>query len=157
MDTMNINFYTAPIGKIKIEDDGCFITGLSLAEENCKCSGIQSELSEIACKELTEYFNGQRKVFDLPLKPQGTEFQKSVWEALRQIPYGQTRSYAQIAEALNNPKGYRAVGMANNKNPILILIPCHRVIGKNGNLKGFAAGLSVKEYLLNLENRFFKA
>lgn len=152
---MNINFYNTPIGRIKIEDDGCFITGLTLADECSKSSGIQSELSKIAYKELTEYFNGQRKTFDLPLKPRGTDFQKAVWEALRQIPYGQTRSYAEIAEAVNSPKACRAVGMANHKNPILILIPCHRVIGKNGSLTGFAAGISVKEYLLEHEKRFF--
>lgn len=151
---MNINFYTLPIGRILIEDDGCFITRLTLADENSKGSGEKSELSKTAYMQLEQYFNGQRKTFDLPLKPKGTEFQKSVWNALRQIPYGQTCSYAQIAEAVNNPKACRAVGTANSKNPILILIPCHRVIGKNGSLTGFAAGLNVKEYLLNLEKHF---
>jgi methylated-DNA-[protein]-cysteine S-methyltransferase len=104
-------------------------------------------------KELEEYFSGKRRVFDLPVCPKGTEFQKKVWEALRAIPYGETQSYGEIAEALGGKRFSRAVGAANRKNPILILIPCHRVIGANGALTGFAAGLDLKAALLKLEKR----
>lgn len=102
-------------------------------------------------KQLNEYFEGKRKEFDLPLNIEGTPFQIKVWQALQKIPYGQTRSYKEIAEAINSPKAYRAVGMANNRNRIMIVIPCHRVIGSNNNLVGYAGGLKMKEMLLSLE------
>lgn len=104
-----------------------------------------------AFAQLSEYFSGKRKVFNLPLLLKGTDFQKQVWQALLKIPFGETRSYKQIAEAIGNPKAVRAVGMANNKNPLLIVVPCHRVIGANGKLVGYAVGLDKKEYLLRLE------
>lgn len=101
--------------------------------------------------QLSEYFEGRREHFDLPLLLHGTEFQKKVWNALCQIPYGQTRTYKQIAEYIDNPKACRAVGMANNKNPLMIIVPCHRVIGSNGSLTGYAGGLDIKEELLSIE------
>lgn len=104
-----------------------------------------------AMTQLTEYFAGTRQTFDLPLAPAGTDFQKKVWAALCTIPYGETRSYKEIALQINNPKGCRAVGMANNRNPIMLIIPCHRVIGSNGSLVGYAGGLDVKEWLLTHE------
>ena len=104
-----------------------------------------------AFAQLSEYFSGKRKTFNLPLLLKGTNFQKQVWQALLKIPFGETRSYKQIAEAIGNPKAVRAVGMANNKNPLLIVVPCHRVIGANGKLVGYAVGLDKKEYLLRLE------
>lgn len=106
-------------------------------------------------KQLLEYLHGQRREFDLPLKPQGTPFQRKVWTALQEIPYGQVRSYRDIALASDCPKGFRAVGMANNRNPIPIIIPCHRVIGANGSLVGYAGGLELKQALLALENPSF--
>lgn len=102
-------------------------------------------------KQLEEYFCGKRKKFNLPLKQEGTEFMQSVWKALETIPYGETRSYKQIAEMIGNPKAVRAVGMANHKNNIPIIIPCHRVIGNNGKLVGYALGLEMKQWLLDLE------
>ena len=96
-------------------------------------------------------FTGIGKSFDLPLNPRGTVFQQQVWKALYDIPYGETRSYKQIAESIGNPKAVRAVGMANNRNPILIVVPCHRVIGANGKLVGYGAGIEKKEFLLKLE------
>lgn len=102
-------------------------------------------------KQLEEYFCGKRKKFNLPLKQEGTEFMQSVWKVLETIPYGETRSYKQIAEMIGNPKAVRAVGMANNKNNIPIIIPCHRVIGNNGKLVGYALGLEMKQWLLDLE------
>lgn len=106
--------------------------------------------------QLSEYFSGNRKTFNLPLLLKGTDFQKQVWQALLKIPFGETRSYKQIAEAIGNPKAVRAVGMANNKNPLLIVVPCHRVIGANGKLVGYAVGLDKKEYLLRLEGSLRK-
>ena len=103
------------------------------------------------CEQLQAYFAGEVSVFDLPLDMQGTDFQKQVWQQLLQIGYGNTASYADIAARLNNPKAVRAVGMANSKNPIAIVVPCHRIIGSNGTLTGYAGGLERKRYLLNLE------
>ena len=97
---------------------------------------------------------GKRKSFDLPVKPEGTDFQKNVWEHLQQIPYGQTRTYGDLATMIGNKKASRAVGMANHCNPILILIPCHRVIGANGSLTGYAAGIEAKKYLLRMEKEY---
>ena len=106
-----------------------------------------------ALRQLEEYFSGSRKCFDLPINPQGTPFQRSVWTALCDIPYGETRTYGEIAAGIGNKKACRAVGMANNRNPIAIIIPCHRVIGANGKLVGYAGGLEVKRFLLELENK----
>ncbi|ERI05314.1 methylated-DNA--[protein]-cysteine S-methyltransferase [Aneurinibacillus aneurinilyticus] len=104
-----------------------------------------------ATEQLDEYFRGERREFTLPLDIHGTAFQKIVWEQLRRIPYGETRSYKDIALAINAAKAVRAIGGANNKNPLSIFIPCHRVIGSNGALVGYGGGLNVKEYLLRLE------
>lgn len=106
-----------------------------------------------AAAELGEYFAGRRRNFTLPLAPRGTEFQQRVWSELRRIPSGETRTYGEIARAIGQPRACRAVGMANNRNPIAILIPCHRVIGRDGLLTGYAAGLTVKQQLLELERR----
>ena len=102
-------------------------------------------------KQLQEYFNGQRKAFDVPLGMQGTLFQMAVWDELKQIPFGSTSSYQEIARKLNNPKAVRAVGSANGRNPISIIVPCHRVIGADGKLSGFAGGVDRKKILLDLE------
>lgn len=102
-------------------------------------------------QQLSEYFSGQREIFDLPLDFAGTDFQKQVWQALLTIPFGETRTYKQIAEHIGNVKAVRAVGAANGKNPISIIVPCHRVVGVNGKLVGFAGGLENKEILLMLE------
>lgn len=142
--------YEFPIKKLYIEADGEFITRISFFE----IFGNKKETPVIkrAKKQLDEYFTGKRKSFDLPLKLEGTEFQKAVWQELMKIPYGKTVNYYDIACAVKNPKACRAVGMANNKNKIPIIIPCHRVIGKSGTLTGYAGGLEVKKKLLELEN-----
>ena len=110
-----------------------------------------TELLSMATIQLDEYFQGKRTTFSLPFKLTGTPFQLAVWKKLQNIPYGQTTSYKEIAQKINKPKAYRAVGMANNKNPLPIIIPCHRVIGSNGKLIGYAGGLKLKNYLLELE------
>jgi len=104
-------------------------------------------------EQLDQFFAGERKSFNLPLAPEGTVFQQKVWKALQRIPFGGTASYSEIAENVGNPKGCRAVGMANARNPIPIIIPCHRVIGKNGSLSGFGGGIETKQYLLDLEKK----
>ena len=101
--------------------------------------------------ELTEYFAGKRREFTVPVSLMGTDFQMQVWQKLREIPYGETCSYGQLAEAVGNPRAARAVGMANNRNPVMIIVPCHRVIGKNSALVGYGGGLPAKKYLLELE------
>ncbi len=114
-------------------------------------SCVQEQILLQAEREVTEYFRGERSVFEVPLHLKGTEFQLKVWNALRQIPYGETRSYSEVAQMIGNPQACRAVGGANNRNPVLLMVPCHRVIGKNGNLVGFAGGLDVKQRLLDFE------
>lgn len=113
--------------------------------------GGDSEVLQAAETQLGEYFAGERRNFDLPLAPQGTAFQLAVWRELANIPYGDTISYAQLAQRLGNPNGTRAVGAANGRNPLPIVLPCHRVIGADGSLTGFGGGLPTKEYLLRLE------
>jgi methylated-DNA-[protein]-cysteine S-methyltransferase len=115
------------------------------------CTKAETPLIKKAAGQIEEYFSGKRKKISLPLALRGTEFQMAVWEALQTIPYGETRSYGEIAVQIGRPKAARAVGMANHNNPISIIVPCHRVIGHNGKLVGYGAGLPIKEYLLNLE------
>ena len=110
-----------------------------------------TELLSMATIQLDEYFQGKRTTFSLPFKLTGTPFELAVWKELQNIPYGQTTSYKEISQKINKPKAYRAVGVANNKNPLPIIIPCHRVIGSNGKLIGYAGGLKLKNYLLELE------
>ncbi len=110
------------------------------------------ELFERARTQLIEYAKGERHHFDLKLNPQGTDFQQKTWRALQDIPYGETRTYKEIARAVGNEKSSRAIGLANNKNPIPVIIPCHRVIGSNGKLTGFAFGLEIKKKMITLEN-----
>jgi methylated-DNA-[protein]-cysteine S-methyltransferase len=145
--------YKTKIGSITIAESGGKITNLTLAKSFNKTGSLKKEspLIKEAAKQLNDYFAGRLKKFNLPLAACGTPFQRAVWAALRAIPYGRTRTYADIARAVKNPKAARAVGGANNKNPIFIVIPCHRVIGSDGSLTGFACGLGVKKQLLALE------
>ena len=149
--------YNSPICAIRIIENGNAITAINfiINYPNAPSEAKEKEtpLIKEAFKQLTEYYAGKRTDFDLPIEAQGTDFQKSVWRALCTIPYGETRSYQQIAALVNCPKGARAVGLANNRNPIPIIVPCHRVIGANGNLTGYAAGLEIKEKLLNIEQK----
>lgn len=150
---MNYDTFDTEFGTLYIKEDGSAITDITLNENILTKDDIhyESTLIDQAKQQLDEYFQGKRNTFDLPLNPSGTTFQKKVWNALCNIPYGETRSYQEIAIAIDCPKGWRAVGLANNKNPIVILIPCHRVIGKNGSLVGYALGLEMKQHLLDLE------
>lgn len=142
--------YKTPVGELWIyEEEGC-VTNLTTNRLAGFEESETSLLKEVA-RQLDEYFAKKRTVFDLPLKPKGTDFQKQVWEALIAIPSGETRTYKEIAVSIGNPKASRAVGMANNRNPIMIVIPCHRVIGANGKLVGYAGGLEMKQTLLFME------
>ncbi len=145
--------YDTPIGNIGIAANEEAIIGLTFGMQGISPDWKIDEtpLIKKAHAQLSEYFEKRRKTFDLPLSPAGTAFQQRVWQALQQIPYGETRSYGQIAAAVGNPKASRAVGLANNRNPIAIIIPCHRVIGANGSLTGYGGGLDIKDFLLRLE------
>ena len=144
--------WPSPVGPLTLVEENEALTGLHFGA--LPPAGAETNpypLLREAVRQLEEYFEGQRKEFDLPLAARGTPFQLRVWAALRQIPYGETRTYADIAAAVGCPRGFRAVGMANNKNPIAIITPCHRVIGKGGALVGFGGGLEIKQKLLELE------
>ncbi|MGB2691813.1 MAG: methylated-DNA--[protein]-cysteine S-methyltransferase [Thermodesulfobacteriota bacterium] len=155
-------YYTAmesPVGGITLiadNDNLCAIYWPNQKPDNKKFPDLErndsSKVLKSTVKQLNSYFKGMRTEFDLPLRPVGTNFQEQVWQALTTIGYGDTVSYGDIANDIKNPKAVRAVGAAIGKNPISIIIPCHRVIGSDGKLTGFAGGLSTKEFLLNLEN-----
>lgn len=149
--------FESPVGVLTLCANKNAVTRLSFTPDAlCGAAGRGSAHSDIlheAYTQLNEYFAGKRRVFELLLEMSGTPFQKSVWRALREIPYGETRSYKDIAVRIGNPLAVRAVGQANNRNPIMIIVPCHRVIGSNGGLTGYACGLGIKEYLLELEKK----
>lgn len=149
-------FYTVPIGTIGMAEENGHITDLVFGEEMLVGASLQeTPLLAKAALQLREYFAGQRMEFDLPIsfEDNGTEFMRKVWHGLLAIPYAETRSYQDIAIAAGSPKACRAVGQANHRNPISIIVPCHRVIGASGKLVGYGGGLPIKEYLLDLEKR----
>lgn len=148
----------SPIGELLLTSDGEAVTGIYM--EGGKGSPHpeaywvrDDERLAAAAAQLTEYFAGSRVAFDLPLAPRGTEFQRRVWDALREIPYGETISYAELARRIGQPSAMRAVGLANGRNPISIVVPCHRVIGADGSLTGYGGGIDRKRVLLDLEAR----
>jgi methylated-DNA-[protein]-cysteine S-methyltransferase len=148
----------SPVGMLLLAADAAGLRVLSF-ESSKRATPVQPEWREDrapfveAIRQLRAYFHGELREFDLPLAPEGTEFQLRVWDSLRTIPYGETISYGQLAQKIGNPKAVRAVGLANGCNPIPIIIPCHRVIGSDGGLTGFGGGLSNKRKLLALESR----
>ncbi|MBN2426060.1 MAG: methylated-DNA--[protein]-cysteine S-methyltransferase [Calditrichaceae bacterium] len=146
------SFYDSPIGVIEISADDYNLFSLRFFENDVKRpQEKENKIIEKVIRQLDEYFRKQRKVFELPLKPEGTDFQKKVWQALTQVPYGKTSTYKEIAERTGDLKAVRAVGGANRKNPIAIIIPCHRIIGSDNHLTGYAGGLWRKEWLLRHE------
>ena len=159
--SINLLSYTtmeSPVGKLLLVSDGRSLRSVNF-ESSKRAVPVQSDWKEDnapfteAIRQLRAYFTGELREFDLPLAPEGTEFQMRVWNRLRAIPYGVTISYAQLAQEIGNPKAVRAVGLANGCNPIPIIIPCHRVIGSDGSLTGFGGGLPNKKKLLALESR----
>ena len=141
----------SPLGFLTVTEENRAITALSFGGD--RETSPPTPLLQEAYRQLTAYFSGTRRTFDLPLSPRGTPFQTAVWQALCAIPYGETRTYGEIAAAVGKPSACRAVGMANHNNPIPIFIPCHRVIGRNGTLTGYAGGLERKGKLLHLEQK----
>lgn len=145
--------YNTSIGKINIVEEDGFLTDVCISENFVIEDATIKETTLIkeTIGQINDFLAGRRREFDLPLLPKGTEFQKKVWRELQNIPYGKTCSYKDIAEKIGSPKAARAIGRANNKNPIILIIPCHRVIGSDGRLVGYGAGLELKERLLALE------
>ena len=149
-------YYNSPIGILEIGLKNNVVLGLKVVESCDNISEATGYFAEVI-KQLDEYFAAKRTKFELNISPRGTEFQKKVWAELLKIPYGKTKSYQEIAEAIGNTNAQRAVGSACNKNPILLIIPCHRVVSKSGKLTGFACGIDRKEQLIKLEaNQYFQ-
>lgn len=149
----------SPVGKLTLIADEKSLRGVLWENDELlpkflakKTKAAKNLILSRAKKQLHEYFSGKRKTFDIPIHFEGTKFQKRVWNSLRKIPYGKTQSYSGLAKTVGSPKACRAVGAANSKNPISIIVPCHRVIGADGKLVGFGGGLNNKEVLLNLES-----
>ncbi len=146
--------HDSPVGKLTLYSDGAALTGIEFEEPKYPLEPAprgDDKIIALTRRELDAYFAGKLKAFSVALKPSGTPFQQKVWMALRKIPYGATRSYGQQAQAIGAPNASRAVGLANGKNPIPIIVPCHRVIGAGGSLTGFGGGIPRKKYLLDLE------
>lgn len=147
--------YDSPIGILTLLEKASSLEKICFGElHNNNYTQKETPLLTLAAEQLSEYFSGSRREFTVPLAPKGTDFQRKVWNALSVIPYGTTKTYKDIAIECDSPKAFRAVGLANNKNPIPIIIPCHRVIGTNGSLVGYAGGVDIKTQLLKLEGLF---
>lgn len=152
--TLDLLTFASPIGSLVLGARGDQLVALHLpGSADPPPAGLERKSPVLArtARQLAEYFAGTRAEFDLPLAPEGTEFQRKVWDALIAVPYGKTCSYGAIAQAIGQPSASRAVGMANHRNPIAIIIPCHRVIGSTGALTGYGGGLPTKQFLLRLE------
>lgn len=147
------SYYQSPIGWVEVVTDQDSVLEITFVEEKGMEAGDMPPILQKAMKQLEEYFVGKRKVFDLKLKLNGTEFQQKVWQQLMEVPYGKTSGYGEIARCIGNEKASRAVGGANNKNRLPIVIPCHRIIGADGSMIGYAGGLWRKEWLLEHEKK----
>ncbi|OBQ55007.1 methylated-DNA--[protein]-cysteine S-methyltransferase [Tamlana sp. s12] len=141
-----------PLGYAKICGDENGINSVSISNSEAKETEIIPHVLKDCTRQLQEYFNGERQRFQLPLNPEGTDFQKKVWKYLEQIPFGKSLSYLELSKQMDQPKAIRAVANANAKNPLWIIVPCHRVIGSGGSLTGYAGGLHRKQWLLNHES-----
>lgn len=149
-----IFYYRTEIGKLAIAEENNQLTNIFFENETIKILNHEikeTEILSMAYSQIKEYLHGARKKFSLPLNPEGTGFYQDVWKCLMEIPYGKTRSYKEVAQAVGNDKACRAVGLANNKNPIPIIIPCHRVIGTKGELTGYRGGILIKMRLIEME------
>ena len=150
-----LDYLTTPIGQMEIQASPRGITQVNFVESACQPVN-PNKITRLCEKQLTEYFHGERTTFELPLDLQGTDFQKTIWSRLLKIPFGAISSYRDIAKAIQKPNAARAVGTANGKNPVSIIVPCHRVIASNGNLAGYAGGMKRKAWLLVHENGVLK-
>lgn len=143
--------YRTPMGRVAIETDGRAITRFAFGPMRLRGAERATALTNRASSEVLEYLAGKRTAFDVPVQAEGSAFQRAVWERISAIPYGETRTYAQIAQSLGKPGALQTVGQACGRNPVPLLIPCHRVVGSNGKLGGYAFGPAVKKFLLDLE------
>jgi len=151
IDDMVTAYFQTPVGVARIVEEDNFITSISVLDGQFDLTPAKSPLLKLAIEQLDEYFAGGRKIFDLPLKQTGSEFQQKVWDELLKIDYGTTISYLQQSKLMESPLGIRAIAAANARNSLWIVVPCHRVIGSNGSLTGYAGGLWRKQWLLNHE------
>ena len=152
MQKMQTRAIDSPVGPLRLTAEDGLLTGLYFG--GGVSDGGECEILDRAEAQLRAYFRGELKEFDLPIRQNGTEFQLAVWGALKEIPYGETVSYGDIARAIGRPKACRAVGSANHNNPISIIVPCHRVVGSSGTLTGYGGGLEAKRWLLELEKKW---
>ena len=152
MTELFVDFIKTPIGLVEVKANAKGLVSIAFIDEAERISGNNNEHTDEAVTQLDEYFRGQRKTFSLSLDASGTEFQESVWKALVDVPYGETTSYGEIAKRIGKPKAMRAVGAANGRNPLAIVVPCHRIIGSTGKLVGYASGVDRKTFLLDLES-----
>jgi methylated-DNA-[protein]-cysteine S-methyltransferase len=148
---MLIAHYRSPIGIVRIEETEGSVNAVSVLEDETEILAPKSPVSKMAVQQLHEYFTGKRSIFDFPYHQTGTPFQQQVWQELSKVGFGQTQSYLQLANAFGNPLAIRAIASANGKNKLWIVVPCHRIIGKNGELTGYAGGLWRKKWLLQHE------
>ena len=153
-NSLETAFINTPVGMLRISADAVGVTAIDFAQKAGRTTQDLNERLEGPIKELKEYFSGKRSVFTFKMNPRGTEFQKQVWKEISKIPAGKTLSYSEVAKKIKRPKAFRAVAMALHRNPIGIVVPCHRVIGKSGSLTGYAGGLSKKSWLLDHEKKF---
>ncbi len=154
MSEQKILFVESPIGAIELRETNGSLTGLNFREERKHSAAHPGAVLSACARQLEEYFAGKRKVFDLLPDPDGTLFQREVWRALQTVPFGTTASYGEIARRIGRPAAVRAVGAANGRNPVSIIIPCHRVVGTDGRLTGYGGGLWRKEWLLRHERKY---
>ena len=143
--------FSSPIGIVRLTEEDGAITRIELSDV-VGAASAPTPLMHEAEMQIMAYLEGKRRLLDFPIRMMGTPFQQRVWRALQQIPYGTTRTYGEIATAIGNPRASRAVGMACNKNPLLLIVPCHRIVGAGGKLTGFAYGMNAKQWLLELES-----
>ncbi|MBT8384403.1 MAG: methylated-DNA--[protein]-cysteine S-methyltransferase [Bacteroidia bacterium] len=152
MEFDKVTYYKTPIGTARIVGDDDGISSITVLDSEGENSTKIPQCLEDCVRQLDEYFQNKRKVFNLKLNPKGTDFQKDVWRSLQQIPYGETKTYLKQSEEMGDPKAIRAIAAANGKNPLWIVIPCHRVIGSDGSLTGYSGGIWRKRWLLEHEN-----
>lgn len=156
MSNTYTSYFKSPVGWLNITTSDNALMSIEFLKQKPNKKAESKNLPAIMKKtktQLEEFFAGKRKIFDLKLQMEGTDFQKKVWNALRKVPYGKTLSYKDIAEKVGSHKAYRAVGLANNKNPISLVVPCHRIVGSNGKMVGYAAGVAKKAWLLDFEKQ----
>ena len=157
MESFFVKYYNSPVGWLKIKTDNSSLIAVSFSDKEGKSTEHTPAVMQETIRQLNEYFEGTRKSFEINLAPAGTDFQRKIWKLVEQVPFGETTSYLDIAISSGSEKNTRAVGLANGKNPIPVIVPCHRIIGTNGKLTGYAGGLERKRWLLLHEQKHSKS